>query len=146
MSIAAPAAKPPTRRMLEKQGMTREQELDLLIREQAADDTHRQDHETRGGVSLDAPASGGTVGSEYVGYDPWELVDDCIDLGLDPAEVAYSGPIVEEMPRRRGDVLTDPQSLPHGTKNGYVNHKCRCPHCTTAWNEYMAAYRARKAA
>jgi hypothetical protein len=37
------------------------------------------------------------------------------------------------------------QSIPHGTRNGYRWHECRCEECKEAVNEYARRYRARKA-
>jgi hypothetical protein len=145
---AATAIAPPRRRTLERTGMTPEQELELLISEQRADDTHYVDV-PGSQVSLDSPApsgEGGTIGDEMIGRDPWDLVDACIDLGLEPAEVAFSGDLVDNMPLRRGGVLTDPRKINHGTINGYTNHKCKCAHCRGAWAKYLREYRAARRA
>jgi hypothetical protein len=142
--MSASAVAPPRRRTLERTGMTLEQELELLIREQTTDDTHYVDV-PGSQVSLDAPApsgEGGTIGDELIGYDPWDLVDAVVDLELDPAAVAYSGPLVDHMPLRRGTVLTDPRKTPHGTAGAYQNHKCRCPRCRSAWATYVRERRA----
>lgn len=42
--------------------------------------------------------------------------------------------------------LVAPPDIKHGTRNGYVNHKCRCAKCTKAQSDYMADWRARRAA
>lgn len=34
--------------------------------------------------------------------------------------------------------------VPHGTENGYVNYKCRCPWCKRAHAVYIRAYRDAK--
>jgi hypothetical protein len=39
-----------------------------------------------------------------------------------------------------------PTDVKHGTRNGYVNHRCRCPSCTRANTVYMRDLRARRAA
>jgi hypothetical protein len=39
-----------------------------------------------------------------------------------------------------------PPSAPHGTRNGYQNHMCRCVRCRKAQNDYMKRYRAVRAA
>ena len=39
-----------------------------------------------------------------------------------------------------------PPDIKHGTRNGYVNHRCRCPRCTQANTDYMRDLRARRAA
>ena len=127
--------------------MTPEQELDLLFQEQFEDDTPYVDTPSWQ-VSLDAPVSSGvgpasTVGAEFIGYDPWDLVDGAIELGLDPAEVAYRGDIISHLHPRRGDVLTDPRKIPHGTAGGYTNHKCRCTRCRAAYAALRREGRAR---
>jgi hypothetical protein len=38
-----------------------------------------------------------------------------------------------------------PPDVKHGTRNGYVNHLCRCPKCTEANTVYMRGLRARRA-
>jgi hypothetical protein len=38
--------------------------------------------------------------------------------------------------RRRKDT-----SIPHGTRGGYTNHRCRCDLCRHAQREYIGAYR-----
>lgn len=131
---------------LERETMTPEQVLDLLIAEQEADDTHRA-HVPAAQVSLDAPVTDrtggydeGTVGSELLGYDPWGLVDAAIDLNIDPSALAYSGDLVS------GIRLPGLVDVRHGTLTGYRKQGCRCPKCRKANSEHVAAYRARKAA
>jgi hypothetical protein len=153
---ALTAARPRRLTALERMAMTPEQELERLVAEQEADDTHYQitsgtAYEWQ--VSLDALAptgDGGTIGAELVGRDPWDLVDACIDIGLDPAEVAYSGDISHTLPRRRGLLagggLIDPTQIPHATAGGYQNHKCRCRPCKTAWATYSRERRAARRA
>jgi hypothetical protein len=151
MSAAVMAPRAPRRRTLERMGMTPEQELELLIREQEADDTHYVDV-PGWQVSLDASApsgEGGTIGDELIGRDPWELVDSAIDLGLNPAPLAYSGDLVDSMPPRRGLLvggLIDPLNIPHATAGGYQNHKCRCVPCTAAWATYKRERRVARRA
>lgn len=147
--MAVPSARPLTRRRTAD--MTLEQELELLIAEQAAGDTHYVD--TPGWqVSLDANApsgEGGSIGGELVGRDPWDLVDAALDLGLDPAEVAFSGDLIDALPHRRGLLvggLIDATQIPHATAGGYQNHRCRCIPCTTAWATYSRERRAAKKA
>lgn len=127
---------------------THDAELAQLISEQAADDTHWV-NTPRWQVSLDATApsgEGGTIGEELLGRDPWSLVDACIDLGLDPAEVAYSGELVSHLRPRRGEGLADGQNIRHGTIYGYRRQECRCPKCRAAQAAHVAEYRARKRA
>ena len=135
--VIAPASPRLSRRTLERTGMTREQELELLMQEQAADDTP---YLTTPGwqVSLDAPVDDGhgtasSVGAEMVGRDPWPLVEAAVDLRLDPAELAYAGDLVDYLPPRRGEALSDPRKIPHGTAGGYTNHKCKCSRCRGAY-------------
>lgn len=124
--------------------MTREEELELLIAEQERDDTSFISTPTMQ-VSLDAPVLGtdgpSTVGAEFVGRDPWELVDAAIDLGLDPAEVAYSGTLVDHV-SQRGEALADPRKIAHGTLHGYTRQKCKCARCKGA----MAAWKKQRRA
>lgn len=122
MSVATLAAKPPSRRMLERMGMNPEQELELLIREQQKDDTYFVDRPA-GEISLDAPAPdrGGTV-ADLIGVTE----DGVIFLG---ESLGISG-------------LADPRRVPHGTLGGYTNHRCRCVPCRKA----NTAYRRRKRA
>lgn len=133
--------------------MSPEDELEWLIAAQAADDTVYLS--VRGGqVSLDAPVTNGdtgqvsSIGAEFVGRDPWELVDSTIDLGLDPSEVAFRGDLVDSVPRRGmlGGGLVDPRAVPHATAGGYQNHKCRCVPCTNAWAKYKRDRRAARRA
>ena len=122
MSVLTLAAKPPSRRMLERMGMTPEEELALLIREQQKDDTYFIDRPA-GEVSLDAPAPdhSGTV-SDLIGVDE----DGRIVLG---ESIGISG-------------LADPRLVPHGTLGGYTNHRCRCTPCRKANTEYRRKKRA----
>ena len=142
--MAVTATRPRRLTALERTSMTPEQELERLIAEQEADDTHYVD--SRGSqVSLDAPWAGGTVGSEVIGRDPWELVDDAVDLGLDPTELAFRGSLADLRPHRSAFANTG--ETIHGTANAYTNQKCRCEVCSAAWAKYMREYRAsRKAA
>ena len=41
--------------------------------------------------------------------------------------------------------LIAPPDIKHGTRNGYINHSCRCPRCRRAQADYMAEYRAKRA-
>lgn len=123
--------------------MTPDEELEFLIAQQQADDsTHYAESESGWFISLDAPApDGGRIG-DSIGRDPWGLVDDVIDVGLDPAEVAYAGDLIADIPFRGGGALADPRSIPHGTMGGYSNHKCRCGDCRGAYASYRRTKRA----
>lgn len=122
MPVAVLAAKPLSRRMLERMGMTPEQELELLIREQQKDDNYFIDRPA-GEVSLDAPAPdhSGTV-SDLIGVDE----DGRIFLGESLGN----------------SCLADPRVIPHGTLGGYTNHRCRCTPCRQANTEYRRKKRA----
>jgi hypothetical protein len=67
-------------------------EVAQLVAEQRADDGPRQWLEHRRSISLDTPATNengnesGTVGTKLIGYDPWDAIDDALDVGLDPLE------------------------------------------------------------
>jgi hypothetical protein len=37
------------------------------------------------------------------------------------------------------------ESLTHGNKSTYVNHRCRCDDCRRAWAQYIRNLRIRKA-
>lgn len=122
MSVATLAAKPLSRRMLERKGMTPEEELELLIREQQKDDTYFIDRPA-GEVSLDAPAPdrAGTV-ADLIGVDENGVIFLGESLGVHG--------------------LVDPRLVPHGTLGGYTNHRCRCTPCRHANTEYRRRKRA----
>lgn len=40
--------------------------------------------------------------------------------------------------------LKKPEANNHGTVNQYMNKKCRCQECKTAWNNYMKLHKTRK--
>jgi hypothetical protein len=44
-----------------------------------------------------------------------------------------------------GDYVAPPDA-PHGSRNCYQNHMCRCYRCRAAQNDYMKAFRAERAA
>ena len=145
--------------------LTPQQELEQLVAEQQADDTFYVVR-PHGEISLDSPSPSGegTIGTELVGYDPWDdvdealdnaellgrdpwaLVDAAIDAHVDPVEVAYGGEIVSFLRPRRGDVLLDPQSIVHGTIAAYRNRGCRCVDCKAANTRHVSEWRARKRA
>ena len=135
MPVATLAAKPPSRRMLERTGMTPEQELELLIREQQKDDTYFIDRHT-GEISIDAPAPDGygTMADLLgVGEDGAVFIGDCrhAERGGPSVRLGFQG-------------LADPQQIPHGTLGGYTNHRCRCKPCRQANTEYRRKKRAEK--
>lgn len=106
--------------------MTPEQELELLVSEQQADDTYFVDRPPFV-ISLDAPAphGEGTV-ADYVGRDEeGELV----------SFIGATSP-----------ALSDVRSIKHGTIYAYRRLECRCRKCRTAQSEAVAAYRARRRA
>lgn len=125
MSVAMTACRQ-ARRALERTAMTPEQELELLIAEQQADDTYYVDRPA-GEISLDAPAPSGdgTLG-DLVGYD-------------DSGELVCFAPV----PRASSPIGNAGQ---HGTIYAYMRLRCRCAPCTDANSSYMRMYRARKRA
>lgn len=123
MSVAAPAAKPLSRRTLERSGMTPEQELELLIAEQKRDDTDRVDRPSFV-ISLDAPTPDGkSTMLDLVGYDE-------------------DGQLVSFIPGTRD--CYDPRAITHGTRGAYTKFGCKCPPCRKANSDYIAEYRARR--
>lgn len=120
--MAAIAVAPLRRRTLERQGMTPEEELQLLVQEQKADDTYIV-YRPNWTVSLDGPATGAEgIVSDYLGTDE-------------------DGELINFLPRERS-ALTMPALIPHGTLGGYNNHKCRCCKCRAAVAEYRRNKRA----
>lgn len=94
-------------------------ELELLIAEQAQDDTDVIKPEFRGQVPL-------TNG-----------ISNCIGMELD-------GEIIAHFPRPpKGSLLVGCAPW-HGSAGGYRNHRCRCEPCTEAQRESMAEYRERR--
>jgi hypothetical protein len=51
---------------------------------------------------------------------------------------------VHDFGRCRAHVMSDIETLPHGTLTAYTDHRCRCPTCTNAMRAYYREYRARK--
>lgn len=94
--------------------MTPEEELALLIEEQAKDDVPYLYPERHVSFSLDAVVEGYDGGRSTLG---------------DALGVMPDGEIVCFLPRKRGRVLS---SGIHGTDSGYTNHRCRCPECRQA--------------
>ncbi len=123
MSVAAP----PRRRVLERTGMTPEQELELLVREQTADDT----------FSVRKPAGeihfSGTV-AEQVG----------VEYDFDSFDAEASGEIVSFLPREEESLFS--VGIPHGVRSTYTNLKCRCPLCSAANAKFIRENRAAKRA
>lgn len=125
MAVAT-AVRPRRRRSLERMAMTPEQELELLIAEQHADDTYYVDrHE--GEISLDAPSPDGhsTLG-DMIGVDE--------DGELIVFFSAHSG------------TAFDTQRSQHGSLYGYRRLGCRCAPCKRANATYMREYRAARRA
>lgn len=121
------AVKPLRRRALERQGMTEEIELQLLIQEQEADDVFFISRPQRE-ESLDGPVRaggrlGGAIGavSEYIG-------------------VTDEGEIVSFLPRSNDSLFL--VRINHATFDAYNNHSCRCRLCKS----FMAEYRRQKRA
>lgn len=121
--MSALAVAPLTRRTLERRGMTPEQELELLINEQQADDTFYVDRPS-GEISLDAPAphGEGTIG-DLLAYDE-------------------EGELLVMLPLPATPPLADANQ--HGTIYSYKRLSCRCLKCKAAQASFMREYRARK--
>lgn len=117
---AVQAVAPLRRRALERIGMSPEQEMELLEREQKADDTYFVDRK-EGEISLDAPAPNG-LGK----------VGDL--LGRDE-----EGQIVCFMALPANGIF-DPSA--HGSLYAYQRLGCRCNKCKGARAEYQRNYRA----
>ena len=109
--------------------MTPEEELEQLIAEQKADDTHivRPDRQARYGYSLDATWQNSDSGGETSFANV---------IGVD-----MEGEVVSFIKHRKGSILTGSAEW-HGTEDGYSNHLCRCARCRAA---NAAANRRRKA-
>jgi hypothetical protein len=121
----------PSRRTLERRGMTPDEELELLIAEQQADDVYFV-RKPLGEISLEAPAPGGFEGSvsDYIG----------LEFDFDAFDPDASGEVVSYLPRSEESLFA--VGFPHGTFNAYNNHKCRCTKCKS----FFADYRRRKRA
>jgi hypothetical protein len=102
--------------------MTPEEELELLIAEQTADDTTFV-YPDPNVISLDAPSGFGTIG-DLIGTDEHGEV------------ICFFHP--------REATLFDAQKSQHGTIYGYMKLRCRCVLCSAANAKYHREYRARK--
>ena len=118
---AVEAVKPLRRRALERQGMTREQELELLVQEQQADDVYAISRPAKQ-VSLNGAAPGISSGEETVA--------DFIGV--------VEGQVVSFLPRSEASVFL--VSFKHASFDAYNNHGCRCRRC----KNFMAEYRRNK--
>ena len=108
--------------------MTEAEELELLIAQQASDDTHYARPEFRDVIRLDAS----TVTSDR--FDTGGVLSDLIGVDDDGEVLSFLRPM-------KGSVLNGGAAY-HGTEDGYVNHRCRCKRCRTAHTE--ASMRRRK--
>lgn len=124
MSAVLTAARPRGRRSLERSGMTPEEELELLIAEQQADDVYTISP-PHGQVSLDAAAPDGKG-----------IVADLIGVTEDGEIVSFFRPV---------SLLADVTQTPHGY-GGYTKYGCRCLKCRKANADYRREYRARRRA
>lgn len=97
--------------------MTPEQELELLIREQEADDTY----------FIDRPA-------DHVSLD---VVRDLIMVDPETGELIVDFPLPPTPPLANAHQ--------HGTNYGYMHLKCRCRPCKDANSSYMREYRRSRA-
>lgn len=127
-TLAPPALK---RRTLERTGMTPEQELELLISEQAADNVFFI-RKPAGEISLDGPAPGGQDGHvvDFLG----------VEYDFDAFDPDAQGELVDFLPREEQSLFA--VGIPHGTWSTYVNRKCRCRPCTDAAAAYFRQRRA----
>lgn len=110
--------------------MTREEELALLIEEQANDDVPWINPEPIVSLSLDQsiPGTDGILFHEAIG-----VFDDGMPFSGAKGRV------------RRGMILRFGR-VPHGTENGYSNYDCRCPECRKAHNAKFRDWYARNRA
>ena len=119
MAVAV-AARPLRRRTLEREGMTPEQELELLIAEQKADDTYFVDRPSFV-LSLDAPSpSGDGAIGDLIGRD--EEGDLISFVGSAPA-------------------FAPDTTIPHGNRGRYTKYGCRCRPCKAANSAFIREYR-----
>jgi hypothetical protein len=44
------------------------------------------------------------------------------------------------------EMQESPELIMHGTVSGYLNYRCRCALCRSAWAEYSRSYRQRRKA
>lgn len=125
MSALALAPRALKRRTLERMGMTPEQELELLIAEQQADDTYFIDRPSHI-ISIDAPAPNGegTIG-DLIGYDP------------DTEELITAFPLPPTPPMANASQ--------HGSIYAYARLKCRCRPCKDAKATYEREKRQQRA-
>jgi hypothetical protein len=124
------ATKPLRRRALERQGMTEEVELELLIQEQQVDDTDFvRPQEGLRVVSFDSPAP-------LIGMHTSHAEDAVANF----VSVNEDGEIVSFLPRSAESVFL--VSFKHSTFDAYNNHGCRCRQCKF----FMAEYRRQKRA
>jgi hypothetical protein len=128
-TLMAPPA--PRRRTLERTGMTPEQELELLIREQEVDDTFFV-RKAAGEISLEGPAPGGLSGtvSDFLG----------IAYDFDNLDPDAQGEMVDFLPREEKSLFS--VGVPHGTMSTYTHHKCRCVKCKASFATYRRQKRA----
>jgi hypothetical protein len=126
--MAALAEAPLRRRALERQGMTEEMELKLLIQEQEADDVFFVSRPPKE-VSLDAPF--GSKGKT--------MIRGSVFLS-DFVGVTEDGALISFLPRSEESVFL--VSFKHCTFDAYNNHGCRCRPCKS----FMAEYRRQKRA
>jgi hypothetical protein len=104
------------RRTLERGEMTREEELELLIAEQAADDTYHI-RQPEGVLSLQSAAPAAFEGTieDYIGVDE-------------------TGSLVSFLPRVEESLFS--VGFVHGTLTAYKKRKCRCTKCRAANAEW----------
>jgi hypothetical protein len=121
--MSALAEAPLRRRALERSGMTPEQELELLIQEQAADDTYFV-RKAAGECQLD----GGV--SELVG----------VTYDFDSFDSEAQGEVISYLPREEDSLFSS--HVKHGLRSTYTNLKCKCVACRAAESAYQRERRA----
>lgn len=124
--MSALAEAPLRRRALERAGMSPEQELELLIQEQTADDTFFV-RKAAGERQLDGAVS------ELIG----------LEYDFDAFDPDAQGEMVSFLPREEDSLFSI--CITHGVRSTYTNLLCRCVPCKGAEAMYQRERRAAKA-
>jgi len=120
--VSALAVAPLRRRALERKGMTPEEELELLIQEQARDDETWIIRHPENIASLDSPRMGGEgTNHDFIGVDEDGHIFSFLENPISPW--AHN-------------------SLKHGY-GGYTKYGCRCRKCKDGNAAYRRARRAK---
>lgn len=124
--MSALAEAPLRRRALERAGMSPEQELELLIQEQTADDTYFV-RKPAGERQLDGAVS------ELIG----------VEYDFDRFDSEAPGVVISYLPREEESLFSI--CVKHGIRSTYTNLLCRCVPCKGAEATYQRERRAAKA-